>query len=468
MDSIETASRTEQAVLRLQTLLFLIDRHWPTVVEVSLAEAVLKCLIACLHQGDPAIQTWAFLCLGAVAAQPDGASLAGVSALRSTFASPSRRAATADSPSWDQAWNFSVRRITFPNVCRAASHLGHLIVVFGKASPATILNDVETFTKDIEVQGPSFPFDSVCDFLSVTLELASRDVRLFRLELEDKVFSWVASGGWRPVEGTTKGFNIRTKLESHQPNDVLRLFASLCRLPHRINLISRDLPPDCAMTSYLADEAESAVARDYIVYARILPPAASSSLPAPQPSDILSISEDLRETSGVARKASTFLQNAADALSAEWGSPLVAASFTAEKVRRSIDVAVLALAFEGVLQLNGISSNRKSIKAACTLLKTITPAFSLPALLPLETVVLLQGLEPLFLQRSDEGRPLERVTVPAGPRTGMRSDLLPRIDRASEVARETQRRLCALVQAKIWQSADVRLLISALARDDPR
>ena len=478
LDSIGAGVTVPVQVARLQVLLFLIDRHWKTIK--PRAHLVLETVHAALSWDDPSVQSWALLCLAAIATEdracsssaadpssPPSSSAVPSHVVRSPFASPSRKRTRSsdDNSLWDRAWTFAVRRAIVPAVCRAACHAAHAIMLADKVVPLTILTDVESLVRDIEIQGPSFPYDSVCDFLATAVEMASRDVRLFRMDLEAKVVHWLSTT-WRVLDGTTKGFNVRTRLENHTPTDMLRLLSSLCRFPRHV-ILSQSVPlPDSPVIAHVVREAESAVVRDYIVHARLdlpisespistLPPTTPSSLPlgtAPGPND------HLVQLDGSARKLSTFLALSSDSLTAEWTDVDLEAAVTPEKIRRSTDLVVLVLAFEAVLELNGVSPERKAIKAACALLAAIAPSFALDRLSAAELAVMVQGLEPLVtgLDGSPPRTPAGSCAlVSPGVMTGIRRDMLPARKGRHHPSRERERSDLLAILHIIWRSSDV-------------
>jgi serine-protein kinase ATM len=71
-----------------------------------------------------------------------------------------------------------------------------------------VLLEIETFAKDMDVQGPAYPYDSVCMFLSQCLSIASQDVWLYRMQPEDKVLSWLIDH-WK-ISGTERTKSLFT------------------------------------------------------------------------------------------------------------------------------------------------------------------------------------------------------------------------------------------------------------------
>ena len=112
--------------------------------------------------------------------------------------------------------------------------------------PNRVLDEIEAFAKDLDVPGPTFPFDSVWMFLTLCLKIANQDLRLYRMQLEDRVITW-STKSWRVAgeAGNTKDQHGRAKsrVPDHTVNDVLLALESICGLAKRSNVIYRRLLP---------------------------------------------------------------------------------------------------------------------------------------------------------------------------------------------------------------------------------
>lgn len=510
LDTIDNTFKPELQTILLQTLLFLIDRHWSRACSIS-SDAILKALLGCLNSEDSTVLSWSFIALAAIATEDRGSAISSDNdesssssskPAASVFASPSRSLSRrrVDVSRWEQAWNFAVRRMSLPAVSRAACHAGHAIIVFARVPPLGLLQSIETFTHEIEVLGPAAPHDAVCAFLGACLEMASRDVRLFRMELEDRVVAWlltawkvatVDGGGATSSSLLARGGGINglsgsgggSRLERHAPGDLLCLLARLCRFSNSVNLLSSEVLTESPVVSHCLEEVDRAPATEFIVHARLTPGAQpksfTTSLPSfspLQPSTLASESRTptapdstaslsaIQELGGRPRRLSSFLQRSIESLKAEWSGSIDAQTTTisVERVRRALDMVVIALGFEALIEANGFQSNRKTVKSACCLLEFVRPAISLSSMSLSELAVVVQGLEPLVETHEAEDRSAA-LLLSAGPMSGIRRDLIPR-DLEGErmhAARAEKEAARSKLLMYIWRSSDVRLHGSA-------
>ncbi|KAG8695931.1 Serine/threonine-protein kinase tel1, partial [Ceratobasidium sp. 395] len=196
---------------RLQVLLFLIERHWMEF-SATIQSEICTTLSSFLSQDDHISASWAFTCCAAIAC---------------VDRSPNPSTTSPVVNDIGIFWNHAIRRISVALECRAACHAAHAIARSGHLDNQTLYRDIETFATDLLVQGPAFPHDSVCAFLVECLRFASRDVRLFRKQLEDKVLGWL-SETWNVTEIVRNG--VRNRLDTHYPADVLELLQTSCGL----------------------------------------------------------------------------------------------------------------------------------------------------------------------------------------------------------------------------------------------
>jgi ataxia telangiectasia mutated family protein len=130
---------------------------------------------------------------------------------------------------------------------------------------------------------------------------------------------------------------------------------------------------------------------------------------------------------------------------------------SAEKARRSLDTAVIALSFEFLLVLNGIKATRRVIQCACKLVGLVTPLLTDSRWTVEEKALVLLGLEPLTCNGEGDGNEdkWEAMVLP-DKGTGIKkqtlkallSDTTSRISAAQTLRRDFHR--------IIWQNVDVR------------
>ncbi|KAI9064013.1 hypothetical protein FKP32DRAFT_1665872 [Trametes sanguinea] len=391
-------SHTTAKVHDLQVLLFFADRHW-LVLHEQLRRDVVASLTSLISFEDAEVQSWTFLCLAAIA-HAEGSS------------SPDSPPAS-DSPSlWDPVWTHAIRRANVPAVSRAASHAAHALLLHSKRllSPQRVLAEIESFAKDLDVQGPAYPYDSVCGFMVLCLRFASQDVRLYRMQMEEKVLSWLTEA-WR-ISGER-----RTAMPLYTVAHIHSLLEAIVGTSRRVDLWCDIMLPPSPIVDALVDETQSQVIRDFQLHAH-LPPyqsASSSSSSAvraalppsgqdqttslPQPVE----ANDLVAPRGRERRLSAFLLKSLEATYESMSQPQEGRNrLTAETVRHVLDLAVVTLFFEASLLMNGTQSNRRVIQAACRLLGLVFPMVLEDRWEVQERRLILGALDPLTIADDDD------------------------------------------------------------------
>ena len=349
-----------------------------------------------------------------------------------------------------------MRRTTMASVSRAACHAASVFMLHADEllTSQRLVAEVETLAKDLEVQGPVFPHDSVCTFLDRALRIASQDARLYRMQMEERVLTWFLDT-WR-VETTSK-----TKLLPYTVVDLLTLLESISTFSIKSNLVGEMLLPDNAIVRAAEDHCYSAVIRDFTLHARLPSAPEPSSTTDPRSSTELDpdnhdvVLDDLTQPRGRERRVSTFLMKVAEDLFTAWeASKEMPAFVNAERVRSSLDVAFLCLSYEAVLVINGIRSTRRVIQAACRLIQSVFPLVSEKRWTSDERSLMLHSLQPVILARTNSTHvPLEMLAS-AGPYTGVRREVL-RTLHASAGRAETDQRVRRHIQRIIFRSIDV-------------
>jgi len=446
----------------IQTLLFFIDRYWHKLHD-SLQQDVVSTLLQFVSFDDGNIQSWTFLCFSAIA-------------YADNLASRSR-----DASIWDPIWTHAIRRANVPTVCRAACHMAHALLSLSyshstKSHAASskrlltshrVLVEIETLAKDLDVQGPSFPYDSVCLFLAGCLRVASQDVRLYKMQLEEKVIGWLMDC-WRIGEAQRTGSADRSRMPLYMIKDTLMLLESICGFSKKSDLVCHTLLPECLIVETIIDERKTKVIRDFLLSAK-LPPFprrtdfrgdAANILKSPVRPLIGGTTEaDPSQPRGRERRVSAFMLKSLETLTADWESIKEAKIHpSAETARRSLDAAIIALSFESLLVLNGIKATRRVVQCACKLIALVVPLLTDPRWTAEEKALVLLGLEPL-ISNGDADRDEDKWDAMILPDTGtgikkqtlhaLLSDVTARTSAAQTSRRDFQR--------IIWQNADVYL-----------
>ncbi|TFK51797.1 hypothetical protein OE88DRAFT_1658419 [Heliocybe sulcata] len=429
LSSIQNEPRSTLRSYRLQVLLFFIDRHW-SILHGDHRRAIMDILSQYISIDDGISQSWVFLCLGAVA-YAQGYDVQAATGPGSW--TPDERVV------WDSIWTHLARRANIVAVSRAACHAGYTILRAARhlVSPSSILSEIETLAKDIDVQGPTLPHDSVCAFLGMCLRIASQDIRLYKMQLEEKVLSWLIEV-WR----LDNSMRAVLSVPIHIVDDLLDLLQTI-----------------------VVEEEKHSVIREYMLEAR-LPPYTTPAVKK----DIARAVEDasnndnepdhgsseLTEPRARERRVSAFLLKLLEDVSVQWGTPQNI-KLTAETARRDLDLVVTVLSLEYCLVMNGIRNNRRAVQAACRVISQVRPLFTDGKLTDAERLSLILGLEPLVsVNPKIYDHEAWQTMLPPSETTGIKRQVMRRLLRNSEGHSGRlvthRKRLLRL----IWQSSDVQ------------
>nr|GAT47337.1 predicted protein [Mycena chlorophos] len=442
--SLDSAVESRSLTYRLQTLLFVIDRHWAKLHDGLQAKifTALKSYIASTST-DPEVQSWALVCVAAIAHADTSVE----------HVPPAR--------DWDLIWTHTLRRTNVPSIARAACHAAQVMMSCSQSrsttrrialTPQNVLVEIEALAKDLDVQGPPFPYDSVCAFLSQVLRMANQDVRLHRAQLEEKALSWLVDC-WTPQRtSTTTSYAVR---------DIVSLLETICGASRHSDLFSGTLLPDCLIVDTLVEAEKTRIIRDFLLEATLpSPPLAHSSTPLPiEPATAVS-SDDKRSTeepaeeSPLERRVSTFLFKSLDALLVDLPTlPQPSALPSVDKARAALDWAVIGLAFQAVLSLNGTRPNRRVIQAATKVFSAVVPLIRDTRWKEPEQLSVLLALQPLTATGACEDESsftIAFATPDIG--SGVKTDALS--VRPTHVGESVARRI--ELQKLICKSADVQ------------
>ncbi|KZP09916.1 hypothetical protein FIBSPDRAFT_922456 [Athelia psychrophila] len=452
--SIQLQAASNIRAFHIQTLLFFIDTHWATLHD-SLQEEVMVTLQQFVSFDDPVVQSWAFLCFAAIAYADDAASRC------------------RDASVWDPIWTHAMRRANVPTVCRAACHAAHVLLSHWHSSSTSqtahtrlltsqlVLMEIEAFAKDMEVQGPSFPYDSVCVFLVECLRVSSKDVRLYKMQLEEKVIGWLIDC-WSIRDAGAVVAGDQSRMPPHTVRDVLALMESACGVSKRSDLVCELGLPECFIVGTVVDDQQTHVIRNFLLHAT-LPSFHRSTKDAsddpaldrlPQP---LAGESDLAPPRVRERRLSTFLLKSLEALISDWETISgTNAQPAGEKGRRSLDFAVLALSFEGMLVLNGTKATRRVVQASFKLLGLVIPMLTKRTWTAHEISLVIKGLDPLFCDEESDDRVEWVALVPPNKGTGIQTRRLQDLQSDLRVRSNENRILRRDLQRIIWTGIDAQ------------
>ncbi|KAI0063978.1 hypothetical protein BV25DRAFT_1837166 [Artomyces pyxidatus] len=450
--SIQRHGTTTVRAYHLQILLFFIDRHW-AILHESLQQDVMAALLQLISIDDAIVQSWVFLCFAAIADRQvtSGAMIPQLAAVPLT---------------WDPIWTHAMRRANVPIVCRAACHAAYILLLHTKhlLTPQRGLQEIEAFAKDLDVQGPPFPYDSVCAFMALCLHVANQDMRLYRMHIEDRMLSWLTEK-WGLSEDQTAGHASaagRSKIAHPYVKDIMALLESICWLSKRSSLVCGMLLPECAIVEHVKEERTTVVIRDFLLDAR-LPSfrvtdgahGASSGTALSSMTDT-SRAEELVKPGPKERKVSASLLKLLE-------FRLAASMQTnAEKARHLLDFSVIALSFESILVYNGIHANRRVLQAAGKLMTNVAGLLTNGTWTAQENALVLLGFQPLVDVGWEGDESSFQGLLPPQPETGIRKEVLKALTSTAKYQKNQALRLRRELQRILWQTPEIQDMLTGV------
>ncbi|KAK6906072.1 hypothetical protein I203_100054 [Kwoniella mangroviensis CBS 8507] len=409
-------------LLALQVIIFLCDRHISKLHDEAQLE-IRRTMLDLLDEDDEQLQSWAFVGLSILAKISHEYLQDDQMESKYSLDSPSSRLAQrkSEETDWKKVWSHAIRKSSNSNVCRAACHAAYTLLQVDKLDSAQAIKDIHSLLRNVDIQGPVFPYDSVCALLSIALEMAKSDVRLYSLGLENKVLSWLEKCG------LTEGPRGTSRKEQQTPADIVRLLASIAGFRHHpLREITIDeVLPDAAIVDRILEETKTKPIRDFLLYGTF-PKKPMKDGDTGQSTESYAqalSSESLAYLKGRGRRISIFLSSTLSALATDWES-IKGAAVPAERIRRCVDLIVIALSFQATIQLNGSVPDSDCIHSAIRLLTAIQPTFlsngySIPA-----QHLIWRGLEPLVNSAVIQEDAWQLLIQP-DTQSGIRQDLLP-------------------------------------------
>ncbi|KAH8928956.1 hypothetical protein BT69DRAFT_1256859 [Atractiella rhizophila] len=357
---------------RLQLLLFLIERHWHSdSFPASLKHSITRTLFGLYATADASTLRWTLLCM---------ASVGNFGLLDSqenrhdrTSASPARKNPNHDfqtlhSPTenWLYLWKFCLKKLSDPFLSRYAAHALNIFMLNGSLiEDAELQDSIDQLIGELQLQGPTFPSDSVCLFLTFCIEYATKNIRLYKVQCHQKIFGWLLNSWQHPLDWIQKSaWRVSGSSDIYfEPTNLLRLLAALSEL--NTIAIPREacLKPDCPVVAHAEEEAATAIPRGYLVEA-CLPEYRLRS--ASECSDGSTSNEDtFRHTNAeppndIQRSLSEYLRKmlakCCNFDEDEIVDNTCMVNWTVDKLRRVVDLLVLALLFQAELASNNIQA----------------------------------------------------------------------------------------------------------------
>jgi len=420
-DLASSSVMPNQRVIRLQTLLFLIERHWMKLYK-SQREQIGEVLLEVVSRVASGEEAWALLCVAAIAAsEPE-------------LGNPS-----AAKMEWTAFWMHGLRKSTSTSlqIARVASHVVHCLLYWHRIDDQRALSHVQMFIKEFKSdlgdasepgsygigasssrnhlsaigKTPPWPSESICAMLVSFIRLASSDVRLSRLRFEDSILPWLEGCLIRSltISGTPStdlrgvfrgGIASRTasRPEAHSnPQDLLALLQAICGLPKRPHTHCSIPLPDHELVRTMVHYHEQDILRTFILAAKLPSMISDKTAASITSSDAIQTDGDaptLASSTGAIAggftpavrevKVSGMLASVLGVLwnelklgdhegEANSGDTNTVPKLPLDKVCIVLDIVVLAFSFEGSLEINGTRPDGSVIEAASRLLDSMIP-----------------------------------------------------------------------------------------------
>ncbi|OCF35599.1 hypothetical protein I316_02654 [Kwoniella heveanensis BCC8398] len=410
-------------LLALHILIFFVDRHF-TQIHLEAQKDIRRTMIELLSDDDESLQSWAFIGLSILALISHEQIAVNDDSPTSLLDSPSSTSAirALEQSDWSKVWTYALRKASIANTCRTACHAAGALLLCAKIDSAQSIKDIHALLQNVDIQGPVFPYDSVCTFLSLTLDMARSDVRLYSLELENKVLAWFEKCD------LLEGPRGTGRLEQTTPADVLKLFNSMARSRHLAlsSITTEEILPDAAIIDRMLEEARTKPIRDFLLYGSF-PSSPTTGYSTNGSAEAVSSavptsSDSLAYLEGRPRRVSAYL-NASLMNQTTSMEALIDSAIPSERIRRNIDLIVLTLSFQASLQLNGYMPAADCIYSAVRLLGLVTPSLASTGQAIPSRHLIWQALEPLVYSPIgvEDGWP---ILIKPDVQSGIRQDLL--------------------------------------------
>lgn len=425
IDSILTefnSSNATSKLLAIQVMAFGIHQHRGRLPQ-DMTGRMLESLINLLDDEHDGVQTWAFCCLALACAE----SLDGTTAVLG------------------RVWAHAVRKVT-SGATRGAAIAALSIIDKRMVLLPRIVSDLSAMVRSLDVQGPPYPYDSVCALLAEALRLIKEDVRLYNENVQLKVFDWLAK--WDAVEGVAG----KLRLDAVLAVDLLGLLARLCRIQfaHTCDGASIDYLPDSPVVSRIRYERMTAPLRDFIFRAE-LPSSVSATDHLIQTS-----AQEMSVDSQMVDRVVGLLERQLNHFLADWASAdgAKASAPAAERVRRALDTCVLASMFWALCETRQIKIESDMLHKVVELLNLVSSVLAQTAAYQPTAHLLMWRAVEVLVTKPLENRTTWPILIRPDPVvSGIRSDLLPQNKTKPSLPESSEFDVLLLVQQAIWKNA---------------
>lgn len=410
-------------LLRLQLLLFLFSDPEVDSCDAHLAAQALPAVFPLLSHANAQIQSWTFVLCASLAQHAYGQTPASQEAIGGTK-DPQRQL-------WVRVWDTALRRLHLPQISRAACLTLNNLQKYGLIENDRRLQDLGHFARDLELLGPSFPSDSVCDFLTGLLESARLDARLFLMQVPEKIVNRMSSH-WNLMpkfDSAARSFSAKPPWEALDTTALVDLLSAMSLLPADTPSSPVEHPlPDCLVVEYKVKCAQEAPLFGWYFSARLPDHTglAPSNGPGTDSTDVSTADPSSDNAVAATRRCSSFLRKELVAIQTELSDEEASGVLPdVMKLRRIIDIVTVALCYEAKADACEVIRSERNYDIAAAILAEVIPQLSNSRWSPHERAYLLSGLGPLALPAEDH--PVEYpAMVGACETSGIKRELLPK------------------------------------------
>lgn len=404
------------ALQRLQLLLFYLEQDQASALRLEESNDLLKGLVSLGNHENPSLHSWSLVVLATLA-------MASIP--------PEPASGSGSQAEWQKAWTVGLRRLSHSAVSRSACVLVRILMRQNRIAKDRLLQDLEAIARDIELTGPPLPCDSACDLLMALLDLTSSDIRLFRLNVHEKVYNRLGNH-WAllpSLSNAPRAFSQKPHSDPLGVNKLSRLLDRIISIPLHQEEQQDDatLLPDCIITDWKITEAENWLPREWFFHARLpsLRDLTNNASQGRSPAGMTSAAA--AGTNMLAVRITSYLRKTLDAAMGEIeaGGEMYWSSLNIDRMRRMADLAVLVLLYEAKLDVAKIIRGDRNLVPAIDLLSQLLPRFNLTKWSVAERAYLLLALDPLLVRYKDRAAPFEGL-ISAGKNSGIRRDVLAR------------------------------------------
>ena len=209
-----TGAASRLGALQLLTFLLL---HRPGLVDSATLIDTRKALLSLVTDTENALVSWSFVGLAAV--------MLASAVTASRDGDPASQSGYSDV----HVWGMAVRKLQFPETCRASAFLLSIMLARSILPNTTVQPEISRLVAEVDLQGPPILCDSVCHLMTLLLREANSNRIYQNLDARRKIGAWFAST-YSPADALQSSVQLAASraINVFVPyHDVLRLVSGI-------------------------------------------------------------------------------------------------------------------------------------------------------------------------------------------------------------------------------------------------